>query len=101
MAKPAVIREAFRGLFAFYAAKAHQDKESDGERSLLRLFGSSKNIPDELLELWSDRTEVLGREIVGDIIGPRTQQVIKGRAHCDHSSDFLHVLLRDMERQKH
>lgn len=101
MAKPAVTRDAFRGLFAFYAAKARHDKESDGERSLLRLFGSSEDIPDELLELWSDRTEALGREIVGDIIGPRTQQVTQGRAHYDHAGDFLHVLLRDMERQKH
>ncbi|MDH2406941.1 hypothetical protein QCM77_45050 [Bradyrhizobium sp. SSUT18] len=101
MAKPAVTRDAFRGLFAFYAAKAHHDGDPDGERSLLKLFGSSQDIPDNLLRLWSDRTEVLGPEIVGDIIGPRTKQVTNGRAQYDHASDFLHVLLRDIERQKH
>ncbi|MET4121024.1 hypothetical protein ABIB85_007455 [Bradyrhizobium sp. JR1.5] len=29
--KPIVFREAFRGFFAFYAAKAHQDHNHDGE----------------------------------------------------------------------
>ncbi|MET4034715.1 MULTISPECIES: hypothetical protein [unclassified Bradyrhizobium] len=101
MAKPAVTRDAFRGLFAFYAAKAHHDKEPDGERSLLKLFGSSQDIPENLLELWSDRTEVLGPEIVGNIIGPCAQQVTSGTAHYDHASDFLHALLREMDRRKH
>ncbi|WP_247439149.1 hypothetical protein [Bradyrhizobium sp. 44] len=39
MAKPAVSRDAFRGLLAFYAAKAHHDHKTKGEESLLRLFG--------------------------------------------------------------
>ena len=60
MGKPVVSREAFRGLFAFYAAKAHHDHESAGEQCLLRLFGSVKDIPDRLLQQWSDRVELLG-----------------------------------------
>ncbi|MGY0576035.1 hypothetical protein ACTGJ9_037595 [Bradyrhizobium sp. RDM12] len=96
-----VTRDAFRGLFAFYAAKAHHDKKPDGERSLLKLFGSSQDIPDNLLELWSDRTDVLGPEIVGEILAPRTRQVTNGSARYDHASDFLHALLREMDRQKH
>ena len=56
MGKPVVSREAFRGLFAFYAAKAHHDHKSAGEQCLLRLFGSVKDIPDRLLQQW--RTEL-------------------------------------------
>ncbi|WP_354112267.1 hypothetical protein [Bradyrhizobium sp. S3.12.5] len=101
MVKSSVTRDAFRGLFAFYAAKAHHDKKFEGEHSLLKLFRSSQDIPDSLLELWSDRTEVLGAEMVGEMIAPRTRQVTNGGAHYDHASDFLHVLLKEMERHKH
>ncbi|WP_409190225.1 hypothetical protein [Bradyrhizobium sp. RDM4] len=100
MAKPAVARNAFRGLLAFYAAKAHDDKEPDGERSLLKRFGSSQDIPNNLLERWPDRIEVLGPEIVDDTIGQRSPHS-NGRARYDHASDFLHVLLREMDRHKH
>ena len=31
MGKPAVSRDAFRGLFAFYAARAHHDHDSKGD----------------------------------------------------------------------
>ncbi|WP_354202400.1 hypothetical protein [Bradyrhizobium sp. JR4.1] len=54
-----------------------------------------------MLELWTDRTEVLGAEMVGEMIAPRTRQVTNGGAHYDHASDFLHVLLKEMERHKH
>lgn len=101
MAKPAVSRDAFRGLFAFYAAKAHHDRKRDGEHRLLELFGSSQDIPDNLLSLWTDRAEVLGPEIVGGILTPRARQITNGSAHYDHASDFLHVLLRDMELKTH
>ncbi|MCP1743875.1 hypothetical protein ABIF65_005546 [Bradyrhizobium japonicum] len=62
MGKPAVSRDAFRGLFAFYAAKAHHDHKPKGEHCLLKLFGSAEDIPDSLLLQWSDRVELLGSE---------------------------------------
>ncbi|UPK33113.1 hypothetical protein IVB18_33510 [Bradyrhizobium sp. 186] len=99
MVKPAVSRDAFRGLFALYAEKA--DHEHDGEHRLLKLFASTKDIPDYLLELWSDRTQLLDPEIVGSMLIPRTRQIADGSAHYDHASDFLHALLRDMERKAH
>lgn len=101
MVKPVVSREAFRGLFALYAAKAHHDHQHDGEHRLLKLFVSTKDIPDYLLELWSDRTQVLDSEIVGSMLAPRTRQIADGSAHYDHASDFLHALLRDMDRKAH
>jgi hypothetical protein len=101
MAKPAVSRDAFRGLFAFYAAKAHHDREHDGEHRLLKLFASTKDIPDYLLELWSDRTQRLDPEVVGSVLVPRTRQIADGSAHYDHASDFLHALLRDMDQKAH
>ncbi len=51
MVKPVVSGDAFRGLFALYAAKAHHDHQHDGEHRLLKLFVSTKDIPDYLLEL--------------------------------------------------
>jgi hypothetical protein len=53
--KPAVSRDAFRSFFALYAAKAHHDNKPEGEYRLMNLFGSSENIPDDLLDLWSAR----------------------------------------------
>lgn len=99
MAKPAVSRDAFRGLFAFYAAKAHH--EHDGEHRLLKLFASTKDIPDYVLELWSDRTQVLDPEIVSSMLVPRTRQIADGSARYDHASDFLHALLRDIDQKAH
>ena len=101
MAKPAVSRDAFRGLFALYAAKAHHDNKRDGEYRLLKLFGSSEDIPDSLLDLWSDRAEVLGPDTIGTILTPRTREVADGGATYDHASDFLHAVLRDLERNEH
>ncbi|MCK1594656.1 hypothetical protein [Bradyrhizobium sp. 164] len=99
MAKPAVSRDAFRGLFAFYAAKAHHDRKHDGEHCLLKLFGSTEDIPDRLLQQWSERAELLGPEIVGRILEPHTSQIANGSVRYDHASDFLHVLLRDLGRK--
>jgi hypothetical protein len=99
MAKPDVSRDAFRSLLAFYAAKAHHDQKHDGEHSLLKLFGSTEDIPDSLLEQWSDCAELLGPETIGGAIAPRTRQITDGNARYDHASDFLHVLLRDLERK--
>ncbi|TFV70464.1 hypothetical protein E4K64_30205 [Bradyrhizobium frederickii] len=96
MAKPAVSRDAFRGLFAFYAAKAHHDHKHDDEHRLLKLFGSAEDIPDRLLEQWSQGAELLGSETVGRILEPRARQIANDSVHYDHASDFLHALLRDL-----
>jgi hypothetical protein len=96
MGKPAVSRDAFRGLFAFYAAKAHHDHKAEAEHSLLRMFGSADDIPDTLLQQWSDRAELLGPETVGRLMDPRVRQITNGNAQYDHASDFLHTLLRDL-----
>jgi hypothetical protein len=101
MVKPAVSRDAFRGLFALFAAKAHHDHKHDREYHRLTRFASTRDIPDCLLELWSDRAQLLGSEIVGDILSPRTRQIADGSAHYDHASDFLHALLRDMYQKAH
>ncbi|MET4019823.1 MULTISPECIES: hypothetical protein [Bradyrhizobium] len=99
MAKPAVSRDAFRGLFAFYAAKAHHDHKAEGEECLLKLFGSAEDIPDRLLQQWSERADLLGRETVGSIVEPRAHDIAGGGARYDCASDFLHTLLRDLERK--
>jgi hypothetical protein len=99
MGKPAVSRDAFRGLFAFYAAKAHHDHKTEGEHRLLKLFGSAEDIPDALLLQWSDRVELLGSETVGRTVSPRVRQITNGNAQYDHASDFLHTLLRDLEQK--
>ncbi|MCK1284297.1 hypothetical protein IVB41_10205 [Bradyrhizobium sp. 44] len=96
MGKPAVSRDAFRGLFAFYAAKAHHDHKAEAEHSLLRMFGSADDIPDTLPQQWSDRAEMLGSETVGRLLDPRVRQITNGNARYDHASDFLHTLLRDL-----
>ena len=97
MAKFAVSRDAFRGLFAFYAAKTHH--EHDGGHRLLKLFASTKDIPDYLLEIWSDRTQVFDPEI-DSMLGSRTRQIADGSARYDHASDFLHALLRDLNQER-
>lgn len=99
MAKPAVSRDAFRGLFAFYAAKAHHDHKTKGEESLLRLFGSAEYIPDRLLQQWSETADLVGPETVGSVVEPRARELASGGARYDHASDFLHALLRDLGRK--
>ncbi|TFV78026.1 hypothetical protein E4K64_09400 [Bradyrhizobium frederickii] len=98
MGRPAVSRDAFRGLLAFYAAKAHHDHKSQGEHCL-RLFGSAEDVPDTLLLQWSDRTELVGSEAVGRLKDPLVRQITNGNAQYDHASDFLHTLLRDLGRK--
>ncbi|MET4176275.1 hypothetical protein ABIB99_007395 [Bradyrhizobium sp. LA6.1] len=101
MAKPAVSRHDFRGLFAFYAAKARHDHRQQGEYLLARLFATSDNISDGLLDLWSERVAKLDPEMVGDVLCPRAREVAEGRTAYDHASDFLHALLRDLEQKQH
>lgn len=96
MARVAVSREAFRGLFAFYAAKAHHDQKHEGEYSLTKLFGSCDDIPDGLLDLWSERVNRLDPEAVGNVLCPRARAIADGRADYDDASHFLHVLLREL-----
>ncbi|PDT68569.1 hypothetical protein CO683_15270 [Bradyrhizobium ottawaense] len=96
MGKSTVSRDAFRGLFAFYAAKAHHDRQPGGEHCLLRLFRSAEDIPDSLLLLWTNRVELLGSQTVGRIMEPQARQVTSGKAQYDHASDFLHAVLRDL-----
>jgi hypothetical protein len=81
MAKAALSRGAFRRLVAFYAAKAHLDHTHDGECCVLKLVGSSEDVPHRPVRQWSDETP-------------------NGCACYDHASDFLHVLLRDLEREE-
>lgn len=100
MAKPAASRDAFRGLFALYAAKAHHDQKQDGEHHLFKLFGSRKDISENFLELESaNSAELLGGQCVGKILSSSTRQIAIGGARYDHASDFLHALLRDVERK--
>ncbi|SFN81841.1 hypothetical protein SAMN05216573_122102 [Bradyrhizobium sp. Rc3b] len=101
MAKPTVSREAFRSLFALYAAKAHHDHNGVAEGRLLKLFGSSDDIPDPLLELWSSRAELIGSEAVGNIMSPLAHQILDGAAQYNHASDFLHRLLAELDRDVH
>lgn len=101
MAKPSVSRDAFRRLFAFYAAKAQHDHNGAAEGRLLKLFGSSDHIPDRLLDLWSSRTELIGPEAVGNIMSPLAHQILDGDAQYNHASDFLHRLLRELDRDVH
>ena len=97
MAKPAVSRDAFRSLFALYVLKAYHDHKHDGEHRLLKLFGSSDDIPNHLLDLWSNFADVLGPESVGSILEQRVHEIADGKASYDHASAFLHVVLRELD----
>lgn len=101
MGKSAVSRDAFRGLFALYAARAHCNHNGDGEARLLKLFGSCEYIPDDLLELWSTRPELIGPATVGDMLSPLARQIAEGVVLYHQASDFLHGLLREMESKLH
>jgi hypothetical protein len=100
MPKPAS-RDAFRGLVAFYAAKAHHDHKHDGEYCVSKLFGSAQGIPDRLLQQWSHQADLPGAEAIASTLEPRTREIVNGRKRYDHASDFLHVLLRDLELREH
>jgi hypothetical protein len=101
MVKSVVSREAFRGLFALYAERAHHDHQHDAENQLLQLFVSTKDIPDYLLEQWPAPAQPLGPETVGSILSPPARQIADGSAQYDHASNFLHALLRDVGRNAH
>ena len=79
MPKPAVSRDAFRGLVAFCAAKAHHDHKPDGEYCVWKLFGSAQDIPDRLLKQWSVQAELLGAESIASTLEPRTREIANGR----------------------
>lgn len=98
MAKPAVSRNSFRGLFAFYAKADHKH---DGEYCALQLFGSAQDIPDRLLQRWSHEADLPGSEAIASTLEPGTREIVNGRRRYDHASDFLHVLLRDLELREH
>lgn len=100
MTKHAVSRNAFRGLFALYALRVHHDNEPSGEHRRLKLFQSSDDIPDELLNLWSDRAELLGPEVVGAALSSCKSEIINGKANYDHASHLLHAVLREMEQKQ-
>lgn len=101
MVRIAVSRDAFRGLFALYAADAHHEQKHHCEYSLTKLFKSSDDIPDGLLDLWSERVNTLDSETVGNVLCPRAREVADGRAEYDHASDFLHALLRELDQEQH
>ncbi|MBB4365838.1 hypothetical protein GGD65_006907 [Bradyrhizobium sp. CIR18] len=101
MAKLAVSCDAFRGLFAFYATKAHHGHKDDAEHRLLKLFGSAEDLLDSMLEQWSEGAELLGSETDRRILEPCARRTENGSARYDHASGFLHALLRDMERKIH
>ena len=98
MAQPAVSRNAFPGLFAFYAKADHKH---DGDYRVLKLFGSAQGIPDRLLQQWSHQADLPGAEAIASTLEPRTREIANGRKRYDHASDFLHVLLRDLELREH
>ncbi|MDA9435495.1 hypothetical protein XH88_27595 [Bradyrhizobium sp. CCBAU 51627] len=68
---------------------------------MLKLSQSSEDIPESRLDLWSDRAEMLGPEVIGAALNSGTREVVNGRAHYDHASDFLHAMLRDLEQKRH
>ncbi|MGY0574733.1 hypothetical protein ACTGJ9_029755 [Bradyrhizobium sp. RDM12] len=96
MGKPAVSRDAFRGLFAFYARRLITTTSPRANIPFLKMFGSADDIPDTLLQQWSDRVELLGSETGGRLKDPRVRQITNGNVQYDHASDFLHTLLRDL-----
>jgi hypothetical protein len=98
MAKTVVSRNTFRGLFAFYAKADHKH---DGEYCVLKLFGSAQDVPDRLLQQWSHQADLPGTEVIASTLEPRTREIVNGRRRYDHASDFLHVLLRDLELREH
>ncbi|MBM7481746.1 MULTISPECIES: hypothetical protein [Bradyrhizobium] len=98
MAKPAVSRNAFRALFALYAKADHKH---NGDYCVLKLPGSAKGIPDRLLQQWSHQADLPGAEAIASTLEPRTREIVNGRKRYDHASDFLHVLLRDLELREH
>jgi len=101
MAPRLVSREDFRGLFALYAFAAQLNNNHAGASRLLKLFASSPNISDSLLDRWSERVEALNPEIVGSVLGPCAHAVADGNVNYDHASAFLHALLKTLDQTQH
>src|SRR3954447_12980097 len=101
MAQRSVSREDFRGLFALYACAAQLHKKHAGASRLLNLFESSRDIPDDLLHLWSARVEAVGAEAVGSVLCLRARAVADGDAKYDHASAFLHAMLKALDQSQH
>nr|WP_247474599.1 hypothetical protein [Bradyrhizobium sp. 30] len=68
---------------------------------VLKLPGSAQGIPDRLLQQWSHQADLPGAEAIASTLEPRTREIVNGRKRYDHASDFLHVLLRDLELREH
>ncbi len=94
MSPRTVSRDDFRGLFALYSFAARHDHDHDGASRLLNLFISSRSIPDDLLNRWSEAAEGLGPEAVGHMLRLRAHAVADGDEIYDHASAFLHALLQ-------
>lgn len=101
MARRAVSRDEFRGLFALFAFAAQHHQKHDGASRLLHLFTSSQNIPDDLLDRWAERAEAIGPEAVGNELSLRAHAVADGNTSYDHASAFLHALLKALDQTKH
>ncbi len=94
MARRAVSRDNFKGLFALFALAAQHNENYAGASRLIDLFASSRNIPDDLLDLWSERAEVVGAEAVGEQLCRQAHAVADGNSNYDHASAFLHALVK-------
>ena len=101
MARRAVSRDDFRGLFALFAFAAQHNENHKGASRLLHLFMSSRQIPDDLLDLWSERAEAVGFEAVGDQLCRCAHAVADGNSTYDHASAFLHALLKALDQTQH
>lgn len=84
---------------AFDAAKARHDHKHHGEYCVLKLLGSAQDFPDRLLQQWSDEAELLGSETIAPTPEPRARENANDCSRYDHASNFLHALLRDLERR--
>lgn len=99
MARRAVSRDHFKGLFALFAFAALHNENHDGASRLLHLFTSSRYIPDDLLDLWSKYAEAIGPETVGEQLCQRAHAVADGSSSYAHASAFLHALLEAPDQQ--
>ncbi|WP_027544994.1 hypothetical protein [Bradyrhizobium sp. WSM2254] len=101
MARRAVSRDDFKGLFALFAFAAQHKENHNGASRLLHLFMSSRYIPDDLLDLWSECAEATGPETIGEQLCLRAHDVADGSSSYDHASAFLHALLKALDQTQH
>ena len=93
MGKPPVSRAALHALIALRETKAH-DQNIDDE-VVLKFPGPSAHLADDQLHQW------LRSATAGTIFLPPAHEIAEGGAPYDHASDFLHRLLRKMDRKVH